>query len=235
MASGTTFDEVIGAGSADRPDPVQEPVRGPGRDPGVRAQANARRSRGRGRWPPPPGSATSATSRQTARRATRRTSSPTEVQRLLRTKPYKYLLILGNDDAVPYFHVENPLADYEEAVARRLGAPVRLGGHRQLLHRPRRGQVRRPGPARSPASRRATTRSCCSRSSARISPPDGGGFALVNQERKGQAGVVLNKVADLGQVRLQYTPPTDAASSSAPTRTPRTPATCTSCSTASAC
>ena len=39
-------------------------------------------------------------------------------------------------------------------------------------------------------------------------PPDGGGFALINQQRKGQALTVLNTVADLGQIRLQYTPPT---------------------------
>ena len=39
----------------------------------------------------------------------------TEVQRLLRAGAYKYLLIVGNDDAVPYFHVENPLVESEKA------------------------------------------------------------------------------------------------------------------------
>ena len=42
-------------------------------------------------------------------------------------------------------------------------------------------------------------------------PPDGSAFALVNQERKSQAGVVLGAVSPKVQVRLQYSPPTAAA------------------------
>jgi hypothetical protein len=45
-----------------------------------------------------------------------------------------------------------------------------------------------------------------------IVPPDGGAFALVNQERKSQAGIVLGEIADSVQVRLQYAPPVDAQS-----------------------
>ena len=36
-----------------------------------------------------------------------------EVHRLLRAKPYKYLLIIGNHDVVPYWQEKNPLADSE--------------------------------------------------------------------------------------------------------------------------
>ena len=63
-------------------------------------------------------------------------------------------------------------------------------------------------------------------------PPDGGGFALINQQRKGQAGLVINTVSDLGQVRLQNAPPvTPEQLAATPTRRAR--ATCTCCSTAS--
>ena len=44
-----------------------------------------------------------------------------------------------------------------------------------------------------------------------IVPPDGGAFALINQERRSQSGLVIGAIADFAQVRLQYAPPTTAA------------------------
>ena len=66
-----------------------------------------------------------------------------------------------------------------------------------------------------------------------IVPPDGGGFALINQERKSQAGVVLSAISSTVQVRLQYAPPVTAPEFGANVDA-QAPATCTCCSTGSA-
>jgi hypothetical protein len=140
-----------------------------------------------------------------------RRSSPddlaAEVQRLLRTKPYKYLLILGNDDAVPYFRVENTMADYEAEDLAGWELPsdwLPTDNYYTDMDADKWGVPDLPV-ARIPSSDDAEL---LLTQLGENQPPDGGGFALINQQRKGQAGTVLNTVADLGQVRLQYTPPT---------------------------
>jgi hypothetical protein len=134
-----------------------------------------------------------------------------EVQRLLRAGSYKYLLIVGNDDAVPYFHVANPLADSEAAALADWELPADWlpsdNPYTDLDLDPY-GVPDLPV-ARIPSSDDADL---LLTQLGDIVPPDGGAFALVNQERKSQAGIVLSEIAASVQVRLQYAPPVDAAS-----------------------
>lgn len=132
-----------------------------------------------------------------------------EVQRLLRSRPYRYLLIVGNDDAVPYFHVENPLADSEGAALADWELPadvVPTDNFYTDLDRDPYGVPDLPV-ARIPSSDDADL---LLTQLGEIIPPDGGAFALVNQQRKSQAAIVLGEIADSVQVRLQYAPPVDA-------------------------
>ncbi len=132
-----------------------------------------------------------------------------EVQRLLRSRPYRDLLILGNDDAVPYFRVENTMAESETSALADWQLPsdwVPTDNYYTDLDADKYGVPDLPV-ARIPSSDDADL---LLTQLGENQPPDGGGFALINQERKVQAGLVLNTVADLGQVRLQYAPPTTA-------------------------
>jgi len=130
-----------------------------------------------------------------------------EVQRLLRSKPYKDLLILGNDDVMPYFRVQNTMADAEAADLVDWQLPsdwVPSDNYYTDLDGDKYGVPDLPV-ARIPSSDDAQL---LLTQLGENQPPDGGGFAMINQQRKGQAGTVLNTVADLGQVRLEYAPPT---------------------------
>jgi hypothetical protein len=134
----------------------------------------------------------------------------TEVQRLLRAGSYKYLLIVGNDDAVPYFHVDNPLGESEAAALADWELPADwlpsdnfytdLDGDKYA--------VPDLPVARIPSSDDADL---LLTQLGEIVPPDGGAFALINQERRSQSGLVIGAIADFAQVRLQYAPPTTAA------------------------
>ena len=134
-----------------------------------------------------------------------------EVQRLLKAGPYKYLLIVGNDDAVPYFHVDNPLGDSEKAALADWQLPADwlpsdnfytdLDGDKYA--------VPDLPVARIPSSDDADL---LLTQLGEIVPPDGGAFALMNQERRSQAGLVTGTIASFAQVRLAYAPPTSAAS-----------------------
>jgi hypothetical protein len=133
----------------------------------------------------------------------------TEVQRLLKARTYKYLLIIGNDDAVPFFKLENPLADSEEPALKDWQLPsdwVATDNFYTDLDGDTYGVPDLPI-ARIPSSDDADL---IAKQLGENQPPDGGGFALVNQERRAQAAIVLNQVANLGQTRLQYVPPTTA-------------------------
>jgi hypothetical protein len=140
---------------------------------------------------------------------TRDTSDATvaETQRLLKTKPYKYLLILGNDDTVPYVHLKNPLADSEAADLADWELPadwVPSDNFYTDLDADKYGTPDLPV-ARIPSSDDADL---LLTQLSDIVPPDGSGFALINQERKSQAGIVLNAIASMTQVQLEYSPPT---------------------------
>jgi len=134
----------------------------------------------------------------------------TEVQRLLRSRAYRYLLILGNDDAVPYFRVANPLAESERGALSEWELPadwLPSDDYYTDLDGDELGVPDLPV-ARIPSSDDAEL---LLTQLGTLVPPDGSAFALVNQERKSQAGVVLGAVSPMVQVRLQYSPPVAAA------------------------
>ena len=139
---------------------------------------------------------------------TRDTSKATvaETQRLLKQKPYKYLLIIGNDDTVPYTRVDNPLAESEKADLADWQLPadwVATDNFYTDLNHDQYGTPDLPV-ARIPSSDDADL---LLTQLGDIVPPDGGGFALINQERKVQAALVTSAMSKLAQIRLQYVPP----------------------------
>ncbi len=133
-----------------------------------------------------------------------------ETQRLLRAGSYRYLLILGNDDAVPYVHLKNPLADSEASALADWELPadwVPSDNFYTDLNGDQYGTPDLPV-ARIPSSDDADL---LLTQLSDIVPPDGSGFALVNQERRSQAGIVLNAIGSMASVQLEYAPPTDGA------------------------
>lgn len=132
-----------------------------------------------------------------------------EVQRLLKSGSYRYLLILGNDDVVPYFRLTNPMAASEKADLSDWELPadwVPSDNFYTDLNRDPYGVPDLPV-ARIPSSDDADL---LLTQLSDLVPPDGGGFALINQERRSQAGVVLSAVSSTVQVRVQYAPPVTA-------------------------
>ncbi len=134
-----------------------------------------------------------------------------EVHRLLRARAYKYLLIIGNDDAVPYIRVQNPLADSEAEALKDWELPADWLPSDNLYTDLNADQYGTPDlpVARIPSSDDADL---LLTQLSDIVPPDGSGFALINQERKSQAGLVVNQIGSLAQVQLEYSPPVEGAS-----------------------
>ena len=129
-----------------------------------------------------------------------------EVQRLLRARTYKYLLIIGNDDTVPYYRVQNPMADSEASVLADWQLPsdwVASDNYYTDLDGDKYGTPD-IAVARIPSSDDADL--LLAQLGENI-PPDGGAFALINQERKSQAGLIAGTIAQMVQTRLEYTPP----------------------------
>jgi len=210
VGDGGTFDEVVGSGTRTGPIPYQDPA-----DVLVVTRASVLRAN--------MGSAADqvlAAARRVgdlhdleADGVTRDTpdAAEAEVQRLLRSKPYTYLLILGNDDTVPYDRVKNPLADSEASALADWELPsdwVPTDNYYTDLDGDPYAVPDLPV-ARIPSSDDADL---LLTQLGDIVPPDGSAFALINQERKSQAGIVTNAIGSMVQVRLEYTPPTTAAS-----------------------
>ena len=129
-----------------------------------------------------------------------------EVHRLLQARAYKYLLIVGNDDAVPYYHVQNPVGDSEASALADWQLPadwVASDNYYTDLDADKYGTPDL-AVARIPSSDDADL---LLTQLGDIVPPDGGGFALINQERKSQAGLIAGTMAEIVQTRLEYTPP----------------------------
>lgn len=129
-----------------------------------------------------------------------------EVQRLLRAGSYRYLLIVGNDDTVPYARVQNPMADGEAEALKDWELPadwVPSDNPYTDLDGDKYGTPDL-AVARIPSSDDADL---LLTQLSDIVPPDGSAFALINQERKSQAGLIVNQIGALGQVRLEYSPP----------------------------
>ncbi len=143
-----------------------------------------------------------------------------EVHRLLRAGRYRYLLILGNDDAVPYAHMANPVAADERDVLDSWDLPADwvpsddpytdLDGDQWTI----------PdiAIARIPSSDDADL--LLTQLGVNI-PTDNGGFALINQKRRGVAEPVLETMAGAMDLDRHYTPPTTPASIPATSRAAR--------------
>jgi hypothetical protein len=134
-----------------------------------------------------------------------------EVQRLLRAGNWKYLLILGNDDTVPFVHVKNPNASSEKTALEGWQLPsdwLPSDDPYTDLDKDQYGVPDIPT-ARIPSSEDAQL---LLTQLAEIVPPDGDAFALVNALRKSQATVVLGAIDTKVEVQLRYAPPADATS-----------------------
>lgn len=206
VGDGPTFDEVLGEGASSGPIPYKSPS-----EVLVVTRSSVLRRTLGSRYAEVEAAASRIGTFRDLEADGRTRSTPDqlaeEVHRLLRANPsFRYLLILGNDDAVPYFRVENPLGDEEESALVDWELPhewVASDSFYTDLDGDPYG-VPDLAAARIPSSDDADL---LLRQLGENQPPDGGGFALINQQRKGQAGLVINTVADLGQVRLQYAPP----------------------------
>ncbi|MCJ7710486.1 MAG: C25 family cysteine peptidase, partial [Chloroflexi bacterium] len=184
VGSGSTFDPVLGTGAASGPIPYKRPseVLVVTRASVLRANLGSRANEvlaAAGRVGDLHDLDAGGVTRDTPDKAA------DEVQRLLRSRPYKYLLIVGNDDAVPYFHVENPLADSEAAALADWELPsdwVATDNFYTDLDADDYGVPDMP--------------------IARIPSSDDADLLLTQ----------LGEIADSVQVRLQYAPPVDAQS-----------------------
>ena len=131
-------------------------------------------------------------------------------RRLLEAGSYGYLLILGNDDAVPFAHLPNPLGadEVEDHEGWDLPADwVPSDDPYADLDGDQWGVPDLPI-ARIPSSDDAEVLLAQLRENL---SPAGGAFALVNQKRRSQAGAVLEIIDDHMAIDTNYTPPTDAA------------------------
>jgi hypothetical protein len=122
---------------------------------------------------------------------------------------YRYLLILGNDDAVPFAHLENPMGEYEEEDLAGWELPadwVPSDDPYADLDGDQWGVPDLPI-ARIPSSDDADVLLA---QLGENRSPAGGVFALVNQKRRSQAGAVIEIIDDHLAVETNYTPPTNS-------------------------
>jgi hypothetical protein len=130
-----------------------------------------------------------------------------EVHRLLLAGSYRYLLILGNDDAVPFAHLPNPVADEEREILDSWELPVDwvpsdnpytdLDGDDW--------GIPDIAVARIPSSDDADL--LLTQLGENV-PPEGGAFALINQKRRTIAAAILGTIDDSMSVDARYAPPT---------------------------
>lgn len=132
-----------------------------------------------------------------------------EVRRLLGSGRYGYLLILGNDDAVPFAHVTNPLGPDEASSMANWDLPadwLPSDDPYTDLDGDQWGVPDLPV-ARIPSSEDADL---LLTQLGDIVPPDGGGYALINQVRRGQVAPVVETMDDEIPVETWYAPPVNA-------------------------
>jgi hypothetical protein len=134
-----------------------------------------------------------------------------EVHRLLKARTYRYLLILGNDDAVPYFHFPNPEAAGDAPDLEGSELPVDWVASDDEYTDLDGDQYGIPdiAVARIPSSDDTTL---LLKQLGENIPPDGSAYVLLNQERRSQAGLLLSTMADIVKVRITYAPPADPES-----------------------
>ena len=141
-------------------------------------------------------------------------SAALEVQRLLRTADFRYLLILGNDDVMPYFHVANPLGPAEVSILDGSGLPAEWVPSDDPYTDMDHDDFGVPDIAtgRIPSSEDGAL---LLTQLGDLTPPDGHAYALVNQQRRSQAAAVIAAISPTIGVELNYAPPTDASRYSA--------------------
>ena len=129
-----------------------------------------------------------------------------EVRRLLADGRYRYLLILGNHDAVPFVELPNPVGADERPDLEGWDLPadwVPSDNPYTDLDGDRWGVPDLPI-ARIPSSDDAAVLLAQLREN--LSPAEGV-FALVNQKRRSQAGAVLEVIDDHYEIERTYSPP----------------------------
>ncbi len=128
-----------------------------------------------------------------------------EVHRLLSAGSYRYLLILGNDDVVPFAHLVNPVADEERDVLDSWELPadwVPSDNPYTDLDGDDWG-IPDIAVARIPSSDDADL--LLTQLGENV-PPEGGAFALINQKRRNIAGTVLGDDRRLRAASRRATP-----------------------------
>ncbi|HUQ44595.1 MAG TPA: hypothetical protein VM451_09345 [Candidatus Limnocylindria bacterium] len=133
-----------------------------------------------------------------------------EVHRLLRSASYSYLLIIGNDDVVPYFHVPNTMTDVDTLTLQGSELPpewVPSDDPYTDLDGDEYG-VPDFAAARIPSSE---DRELLLTQLSDLTPPDGRAYALANQIRRSQAASVVAAMSTHVSVLQEFSPPTDAA------------------------
>ena len=132
-----------------------------------------------------------------------------EVHRLLDGR-FRYLLIIGNDDAVPFFHVANPLEAEEREDLESWELPADWlpsdDPYADLDGDPH--GIPDLAVARIPSSEDAEL---LLTQLSELVPPDGHAYALINQIRRTQAAPVISAIGSKIAVQLDYGPPVDTA------------------------
>jgi Peptidase family C25 len=131
----------------------------------------------------------------------------TEVQRLLHAGSYRYLLILGNDDVVPYAHLPNPFADEERDALDSWELPSDWVPSDDPYTDLDQDQWIVPDLpiARIPSSDDADL---LLKQLGQNVTPEGGAFALLNQKRRSIAEPILGRIDDSVSLERHYAPPT---------------------------
>ncbi len=137
-----------------------------------------------------------------------------EVQRLLGAAAYRYLLIIGNDDVMPYFHVANPMGPAEVKILDGSDLPADWVPSDDPYTDTNHDEFGVPdiATARIPSSEDGAL---LLTQLGDLTPPDGHAYALVNQQRRSQAAAVIAAISPTFGLELNYAPPTDASRYSA--------------------
>jgi hypothetical protein len=135
-------------------------------------------------------------------------TSVTDVQNRLRGGQFRYLLILGNDDAVPFAQLPNPMAaqEKEDLDPWQLPSDViasddpygDLDGDQPL-------GIPDIGVARIPSSEDAAL---LLTQLGTVTTPPTGAFALINAQRRSQAGAVEGVISNAVSIDGHFAPPT---------------------------
>ncbi len=134
-------------------------------------------------------------------------ASVAAVKTLLRGGTYRYLLILGNDDAIPYAQLPNPLAAEEREDLDPWQLPSDVIASDDPYGDVDGDQLGIPdiGVARLPSSEDAQL---LLTQLGTVITPANGGFALINSQRRSQAGAVAGLMGAAVSVDRYFVPPT---------------------------